>query len=283
MNSARAEASRILMEAGGQAERARAESSAEAMRVRGEAEAAAQQLRAETEAKAQQARQEANDAARMRAEARSEADQVTGNAARILAEAEEQVAARLDQVAQAVEEIVAKGQSAQPRRHGDRRRPERGQLRRQRLELRRRPAPVRGHVGLDDGTTYAAPVTSGTTPNFVEGRGQTLLVPAGSRCTHPRHRVDAQRRRVDGAAPDLHGRQRPVRADLAHRLGGRQRPQRQPRSPSPWTTGSRVVPGVDGPPVQLFGTTVAADPPKQLQSVTLPGDDRFEVYAVSLR
>ena len=39
---------------------------------------------------------------------------------------------------------------------------------------------------------------------------------------------------------------------------------------------------VDGPPVQLFGTTVAADPSKQLQSVTLPGDDRFEVYAVSL-
>ena len=40
--------------------------------------------------------------------------------------------------------------------------------------------------------------------------------------------------------------------------------------------------GVDGPPVQIFGTTVAVDPDKQLQSITLPADGRFEVYAVSL-
>ena len=41
--------------------------------------------------------------------------------------------------------------------------------------------------------------------------------------------------------------------------------------------------GVDGPPVQLFGATAAADPARRLQSVTLPADGRFEVYAVSLR
>jgi hypothetical protein len=41
--------------------------------------------------------------------------------------------------------------------------------------------------------------------------------------------------------------------------------------------------GVDGPPVQLFGARVAADPARRLQSVTLPADNRFEVYAVSLR
>ena len=41
--------------------------------------------------------------------------------------------------------------------------------------------------------------------------------------------------------------------------------------------------GVDGPPVQLFGTTVAVGPAGSSTPVTLPADDRFEVYALTLR
>jgi hypothetical protein len=132
-----------------------------------------------------------------------------------------------------------------------------------------------------NGVTYAAPVTSGTTPNFVEGRGQTILVPAASRSsihvigsTHNGDVSTALRLTytdgsvqsvpialTDWAAGSGHnGNQVAIAMD--HRIKG----------------GS----GVDGPPVQLFGTTVAADPGKQLQSISLPGDDRFEVYAVSL-
>ncbi|MCU1536758.1 MAG: alpha-mannosidase [Humibacillus sp.] len=132
------------------------------------------------------------------------------------------------------------------------------------------------------GVTYAAPVTSGTTPNFVEGRGQTLLVPAGSRralhvigSTHNGDVSTALRLTytdgstasvpialTDWAAGSGHNGNT-VAIAMDHRIRG----------------GS----GVDGPAVQLFGTTVAADPARQLQSVTLPADDRFEVYAVSLQ
>ena len=72
------------------------------------------------------------------------------------------------------------GAGPQPRRHGDRRRTERGQLRRLGYDAALLPTPG---PWVHDGTTHAAPVTSGTTPNFVEGRGQTLLVQAGSRST----------------------------------------------------------------------------------------------------
>ncbi|GAB3871187.1 GH92 family glycosyl hydrolase [Terrabacter terrigena] len=132
-----------------------------------------------------------------------------------------------------------------------------------------------------NGTTYAAPVTSGTTPNFVEGRGQTILVrAAGGSAIH-----------VIGAT---HNGDVSTALRLTYTDGS---VQSVPISLTDWAAGSghngnRVAiamnhrikggSGVDGPPVQLFGTTVAADPGRQLQSITLPGDDRFEVYAVSL-
>ncbi|MHA3837241.1 GH92 family glycosyl hydrolase [Terrabacter sp. AAH1] len=132
-----------------------------------------------------------------------------------------------------------------------------------------------------NGVTYAAPVTSGTTSNFVEGRGQTILVPAAGRSavhvigsTHNGDVSTALRLTytdgsvqsvpislTDWAAGSGHNGNR-VAIAMDHRIKG----------------GS----GVDGPPVQLFGTTVVADPGRQLQSITLPGDDRFEVYAVTL-
>ncbi|KRF41241.1 GH92 family glycosyl hydrolase [Terrabacter sp. Soil810] len=135
---------------------------------------------------------------------------------------------------------------------------------------------------VHDGITYAAPVTSGTTPNFVEGRGQTLLVQSGSRTaihlvgsTHNGDVTTAVRLTytdgsvqsvpvalTDWAAGSGHNGNT-VAIAMDHRIKG----------------GS----GVDGPPVQIFGTTVAVDPARQLQAVTLPADDRFEVYALTLR
>jgi hypothetical protein len=40
--------------------------------------------------------------------------------------------------------------------------------------------------------------------------------------------------------------------------------------------------GVDGPPVQLFGTTLPLDAAKTVLSVTLPNDPRLELYAATL-
>ncbi|MEW1953471.1 GH92 family glycosyl hydrolase [Terrabacter sp. NPDC080008] len=132
-----------------------------------------------------------------------------------------------------------------------------------------------------NGVTYAAPVTAGPTPNFVEGRGQTLLVEAGSRSAI--HLIGS-----------THNGDVTTALRLTYTDGS---VQSVPVSLTDWAAGSghngnsvaiamdhriKRGSGVDGPPVQLFGTTVAADPAKQLQSVTLPNDARFEVYAVSL-
>lgn len=132
-----------------------------------------------------------------------------------------------------------------------------------------------------NGVTYAAPVTSGTTPNFVEGRGQTLL-------------VEAESRRAIHLVGSTHNGDVSTALRLTYTDGS---VQSVPVSLTDWAAGSghngnqvavamdhriRRGSGVDGPPVQLFGATVAADPARQLQSVTLPADARFEVYAVSL-
>jgi predicted alpha-1,2-mannosidase len=133
-----------------------------------------------------------------------------------------------------------------------------------------------------NGVTYAAPMTSGTAPNFVEGRGQTILVQAGSRASV----------RVIGAT---HNGDVTTALRLTYTDGS---VQSVPIALTDWAAGSghngntvaiamdhriRSGSGIDGPPVQLFGATVPADPARRLQSVTLPADTRFEVYAVSLR
>jgi hypothetical protein len=135
---------------------------------------------------------------------------------------------------------------------------------------------------VHDGITYAAPVTSGTTPNLVEGRGQTLLVQAGSRSTI--HLVGS-----------THNGDVSTALRLTYTDGS---VQSVPVALTDWAAGSghngntvaiamdhriKGGSGVDGPPVQIFGTTVAVDPARQLQAVTLPADDRFEVYALTLR
>lgn len=132
------------------------------------------------------------------------------------------------------------------------------------------------------GVAYAVPSASGTTPNFVEARGQTLLVPAGARsqlrlvgATHNGDVSTALRvTYTDGAVANV------------------------PVSLTDWAAGSghngntvaiamdhriKNGSGVDGPPVQLFAASGATDGAKQLQSITLPNDPRFEVYALTLQ
>jgi hypothetical protein len=40
--------------------------------------------------------------------------------------------------------------------------------------------------------------------------------------------------------------------------------------------------GVDGPPVRLFGQSLALDGTKAVRSIALPNDPRVEVYAVTV-
>lgn len=135
---------------------------------------------------------------------------------------------------------------------------------------------------VHDGVTYAVPSPLGTTPTFVEARGQTLLVPPGARSamrfigtTHNGDVTTVLRLTyTDGSVANV------------------------PVSLTDWAAGSghngntvaigmdhriKAGSGVDGPPVQLFATSSPADPAKQLRSITLPNDPRFEVYALTLQ
>ena len=139
--------------------------------------------------------------------------------------------------------------------------------------------PKAGPVTFN-GVSYHAPDPSGTSPNFVEARGQALLLPAGARSAL--HLVAASHngpvtttltvRYTDGSSADV-----PVTIgdwagstpsgssvvlDMPHRIKDGQ--------------------GVDGPSVRLFGDTAALDSAKQVRSVALPDDPRVELYAITL-
>ncbi|MGW4873791.1 GH92 family glycosyl hydrolase [Streptomyces chartreusis] len=132
-----------------------------------------------------------------------------------------------------------------------------------------------------DGVTYDAPDPSGTALNFVEARGQSMLLPAGSygalRLVAVAHHGPATTaltvRYTDGSTAEV-----PVTVgDWAGST-----PQ-----------GSSVVlemphrikrgQGVDGPPVRLFGASADLDASKTVRSVGLPNDPRVQIYAVTLR
>ncbi|WP_405810054.1 GH92 family glycosyl hydrolase [Streptomyces sp. NBC_00210] len=139
--------------------------------------------------------------------------------------------------------------------------------------------PKAGRVTFN-GVSYHAPAPSGTSPNFVEARGQALLLPAGARSAL--HLVAASHngpvtttltvRYTDGTSADV-----PVTIgdwagstpsgssvvlDMPHRIKDGQ--------------------GVDGPSVRLFGDTAALDSAKQVRSVALPDDPRVELFAITL-
>ncbi|HEY3710989.1 MAG TPA: GH92 family glycosyl hydrolase [Amycolatopsis sp.] len=131
-----------------------------------------------------------------------------------------------------------------------------------------------------DGVTYAAPDASGTAANFVQARGQSLLVPAGSHgtlrivgashsgpvtTTLTAHYTDGSSAALGVTLGDWAGSTpagSTVVLDLPHRI--------------------KAGSGVDGPPVRLFGVQAALDPGKTLQSLSLPNDPRAELYAITL-
>ncbi|WP_309116880.1 GH92 family glycosyl hydrolase [Saccharothrix sp.] len=128
-----------------------------------------------------------------------------------------------------------------------------------------------------NGVTYLAPDPTGTAANFVEARGQAVLLPTGQYGTlnlvaasHNGPVTTAVAvRYTDGTTAELPitvgdwaGSGGTVVLDMPHRI--------------------KAGKGVDGPPVRLFGLAAALDPAKSVRSLTLPADPRVEVYALTL-
>ncbi|WP_425445808.1 GH92 family glycosyl hydrolase [Umezawaea tangerina] len=139
--------------------------------------------------------------------------------------------------------------------------------------------PAAGQV-VWGGVTYSTPDPTGPANNFVETRGQAMLLPQGNyssaNLVAASHNgpvtVALTVRYSDGTSAevpvtvgDWAGSTPPgstVVLDMPHRIKAGQ--------------------GVDGPPVRLFGQALPVDRTKVLQSVTLPDDPRVEVYALTL-
>jgi predicted alpha-1,2-mannosidase len=126
------------------------------------------------------------------------------------------------------------------------------------------------------GITYQAPDPSGTAPNFVEARGQGLLLPAGQfswlhvvgasyngpvSAAFTVWYTDGTSAEVAVSVPDWAGGG-PAVLEMPHRI--------------------KAGKGVDGPAVRLFGQSLRLDAAKTVRSVTLPNDPRVELYALTL-
>ncbi|MFJ5779456.1 GH92 family glycosyl hydrolase [Streptomyces sp. NPDC093094] len=132
-----------------------------------------------------------------------------------------------------------------------------------------------------DGVTYDAPDPSGTAANFVEGRGQAMLLPAGSYGTlqlvatahHGPVTTALTVRYTDGSTSEVPvtvgdwagsaPQGTSVALEMPHRIKRGQ--------------------GVDGPPVRLFGGAADLDASKTVRSVGLQNDPRVQIYAITLR
>jgi hypothetical protein len=140
--------------------------------------------------------------------------------------------------------------------------------------------PAAGADALN-GVTYDMPDASGTANNFVEAHGQQVLLPAGEygalRLLGAAHNGDvvttATVTYTDGSTASVplaltdwaagSGRNgNTVEIAMAHRIKAGQ--------------------GVDGPPVQIFGTSLPLNSGKTVLSLTLPNDSRLEIYAATL-
>jgi hypothetical protein len=139
------------------------------------------------------------------------------------------------------------------------------------------PAPGPATIG---GVTYDAPPTDGAQANFVEARGQAIVLPEG------RYAVA----HVLGAT---HNGDVDAKATIAYADGSS---ATLPLRLTDWAGGgsfgnAKAIPmayrlkagqGQDGPPVAIFGTDLALDATKAVRSITLPADARLEVYAITL-
>ncbi|HEY3717645.1 MAG TPA: GH92 family glycosyl hydrolase [Jatrophihabitantaceae bacterium] len=136
-------------------------------------------------------------------------------------------------------------------------------------------------AGALHGVTYELPDATGTANNFVEAHGQQVLLPSGQYqalhllgATHNGDVVSAATvTYTDGTTASV------------------------PVALSDWAAGSghngntveiamdhriKAGQGVDGPPVQIFGTSLPLDASRTAVSVTLPNDPRLEIYAATL-
>ncbi|MDT5043636.1 MAG: hypothetical protein QOE51_4621 [Actinoplanes sp.] len=130
------------------------------------------------------------------------------------------------------------------------------------------------------GVTYQAPDPTGTTPNFVPAKGQSLLLPAGDHTA-----VDLVATAYNGPATAglsigyTDGTSADTTITVADWCG----------AAAPGTTNVLAMPhrikagkGVDGPPVSLFALTLPIATGRQIRSITLPNDPRLHLYAVTL-
>jgi hypothetical protein len=131
-----------------------------------------------------------------------------------------------------------------------------------------------------DGVTYQAPDPAGEAKNFVQARGQSLLLPTGDHAAV--HLVATTHNGPVTAALTIgyaDGTSAPATVTVADWCG----------AASAGTTTVLAMPhrikagqGVDGPPVSLFGLRLPAPAGKQIRSITLPDDPRLHLYAVTL-
>ena len=130
------------------------------------------------------------------------------------------------------------------------------------------------------GVTYATPDPGGTAANFVQARGQAILLPAGAhgslRLVATTHNGPVTAGVTIGYAD---GSVQQVPVTIADWCG----------SAATGTTTVLAMPhrikagqGVDGPAVNLFAATIGLDAGKQVRSITLPDDPRLHVYAATL-
>jgi hypothetical protein len=131
------------------------------------------------------------------------------------------------------------------------------------------------------GVTYAVADPTGTAANFVQARGQQVLLPAGKYASL----------RLLGAT---HGGDVQTSVTVTYADGST---ASVPLALTDWAAGSghngntlllamdhriKAGQGVDGPPVQLYGAALALDASKTVRSIALPNDSRLEVYAATL-
>jgi predicted alpha-1,2-mannosidase len=140
--------------------------------------------------------------------------------------------------------------------------------------------PPAGPVDLA-GTTYHAPDATGTANNFVEARGQSILFPAG----------EYAQLRVVGSAHhgSLSGDVRITYDDGTSSTVKATMTDWASSNPEPGNTFAHRMAhriqqnlGPVGPPVALFEARLPLTAGKRIQSISLPGDDRLEIYAITL-
>jgi predicted alpha-1,2-mannosidase len=130
------------------------------------------------------------------------------------------------------------------------------------------------------GVAYQAPDPAGTAANFVQARGQGLLLP------------EAKHTALKLVAAAYNG---PVTTQLTVGYADGTTTS-LPVTVADWcgnpASGSTTVlamphrikanEGVTGPPVSLFGFSLPLDPDKEIRSLSLPNDPRINLYAVTL-